>query len=161
MRRIIVAAALLAGCSSQAGTPRQSPGPPSTPGPTATTAVAGTAPPATTPSTSTAPPRHVTVVAVHDGLLTADGRTLYANVLDSASDVRCAGGCAAQWPPLLAPVATGTGVGRSDLGTVARPGGGTQVTFDGHPVYRFSGDATPGQTRGDGASGIWHAIRVR
>jgi predicted lipoprotein with Yx(FWY)xxD motif len=50
----------------------------------------------------------------------------------------------AEWPAYTTtatPVA-GTGVNKSMLGEVARPGIGEQVTYDGHPLYLF--DSIPG-----------------
>ena len=46
------------------------------------------------------------------------------------------------WPPVPA---TGTlpaagGAKASDLGTITRPGGTKQATYDGHPLYYFVGD---------------------
>jgi hypothetical protein len=34
----------------------------------------------------------------------------------------------------------------------------TQVTFDGHPLYYFSGDAKPGDVKGQGTMGIWFVV---
>ena len=56
----------------------------------------------------------------------------------------------AEWPAITtkgAPVA-GTGVSQKLLGTVTRKGIGTQVTYDGHPLYLF--DSGPGQITGEG-----------
>jgi Secreted repeat of unknown function len=36
------------------------------------------------------------------------------------------------------------------LGTSARSDGKTQVTYNGHPVYRFEGDQKAGDTNGEG-----------
>jgi predicted lipoprotein with Yx(FWY)xxD motif len=59
-------------------------------------------------------------------------------------------------------VATGTPSGSAGLGggvsVTTRADGSLQVTFDGHPLYHFSGDQQPGDTRGDGLNGIWHAV---
>jgi hypothetical protein len=35
-----------------------------------------------------------------------------------------------------------------------------QVAFDGHPLYRFSGDQKVGDTSGDGFAGIWHVVHI-
>jgi len=32
---------------------------------------------------------------------------------------------------------------------------GSQVTYNGHPLYTYSGDTAPGQVNGDGFGGIW------
>ena len=39
--------------------------------------------------------------------------------------------------------------------------GKAQVTYNGHPLYRFSGDQKPGDTNGQGVSafgGLWYAV---
>ena len=62
----------------------------------------------------------------------------------------CSAACATYWPPLLArgkPTA-GRGVKASLLGTIRRAGGTTQVTYAGHPLYRYLPDTKPGQTNG-------------
>jgi predicted lipoprotein with Yx(FWY)xxD motif len=82
----------------------------------------------------------------------AQGRTLYLFAKDTAIRSRCTGTCAVYWPPLLTgPGAVAVkGVQRSLIGTIKRPDGTRQVTFAGHPLYRFSGDAGRGQTNGEG-----------
>jgi predicted lipoprotein with Yx(FWY)xxD motif len=47
-------------------------------------------------------------------------------------------------------VARGAGVSAAKLGTVARRGGGREVTYAGHPLYYYAGDSRPGQTAGEG-----------
>ena len=45
------------------------------------------------------------------------------------------------------------------ISTITRPDGRRQVTFDGHPLYRYSADAGAGATNGDGVKdkfGTWH-----
>ena len=49
------------------------------------------------------------------------------------------------------------------LGTIKRPGGGLQATYDGHPLYTYIGDSGPGQANGnelDLNGGFWYDIRV-
>ena len=80
------------------------------------------------------------------------GRTLYRFEKDRRGESACAGGCALEWPPLITrgkPTAAGTAQG-SLLGTTRRSDGSRQVTYDGHPLYRFEGDTQPGQTGGQG-----------
>jgi predicted lipoprotein with Yx(FWY)xxD motif len=75
----------------------------------------------------------------------------------------------AEWPALItkgAPVA-GPGVSKTLLGTVQRPGLGSQVTYAGHPLYLF--DNSPGQVSGVGwfepslppFHGLWYLISAQ
>ena len=40
-----------------------------------------------------------------------------------------------------------------------RADGSWQLTLHGWPVYRFAGDAKPGQWKGEGVGGTWHTIK--
>ena len=78
------------------------------------------------------------------------GRTLYLLMKDKRNHSACSGTCATYWPPLLTtakPVA-GTGVKKSLLGTIRRSNGKKQVTYNGHPLYRYVQDTRPGQITG-------------
>lgn len=93
-------------------------------------------------------------------LIDAEGRTLYLFMNDTPNTSVCTGGCAQTWPPLLV---TGTptgglGVEASKLGTTSRSDGGTQVTYNQHPLYHFSSDAAPGDTKGQGIGGNWFVV---
>ena len=47
------------------------------------------------------------------------------------------------------------------LGVSTRSDGKQQVTYNGHPLYRFAGDQKAGDTNGQGVNafgGIWHAL---
>jgi predicted lipoprotein with Yx(FWY)xxD motif len=80
------------------------------------------------------------------------GRTLYLFEKDKRGRSACYGQCATYWPPLIThgkPVAR-PGVKRSLLGTTRRANGSQQVTYAGHPLYRFALDTKPGQTKGEG-----------
>lgn len=85
------------------------------------------------------------------------GLTLYVHRGDTATSSTCTGGCAAAWPPLA--VAAGgkatAGMGVTGrLGTLKRPDGKTQVTYDGKPLYGWQGDAKPGDVTGQGVGGF-------
>ena len=83
-------------------------------------------------------------------LVDTRGRTLYLFEKDKRGRSSCSGACAAIWPPLIArgkPLARG-GVKPSLLGSVRRANGTKQVTYDGHPLYRYAGDAHAGSTAG-------------
>src|SRR6478736_1771779 len=96
-------------------------------------------------------------------LVDSQGRTLYLFEADKAGRSVCNGACAAYWPPLLTkskPVAKGA-VKSSLLGVTRRANGTTQVTYAGHPLYRFVQDTKPGQTNGQGLNlfgGEWYVL---
>jgi predicted lipoprotein with Yx(FWY)xxD motif len=112
----------------------------------------------------------VSVAGSHQGslglvLVDQSGMTLYRFSPDGTGQPTCTGSCAAAWPPLTVPAGTthvaGTaGVSSSDLGTVLRPGGALQVSYKGMPLYRFSDDAAPGDTKGQGVAGTWFVVPV-
>jgi predicted lipoprotein with Yx(FWY)xxD motif len=52
------------------------------------------------------------------------------------------------------------GVKQSLLGRLTRPNGKMQVTYNGHPLYRYSGDTKAGQTSGQGIDGKWYAVKA-
>jgi predicted lipoprotein with Yx(FWY)xxD motif len=96
-------------------------------------------------------------------LVDGKGRTLYLFEKDKNRRSACYGACATYWPPLLThgkPVAR-AGVKKSLLGTTRRSNGSTQVTYAGHPLYRFALDRKPGDTSGQGLQefgGGWDAV---
>jgi predicted lipoprotein with Yx(FWY)xxD motif len=95
-------------------------------------------------------------------LVDAHGRTLYLFMKDKKNKSECSGACAAGWPPLMAtgkPKA-GKGAEAKLLGTTAR-NHGTQVTYNGHPLYRYVGDTKAGQTNGEGSKAFgaeWYVV---
>jgi predicted lipoprotein with Yx(FWY)xxD motif len=109
-----------------------------------------------------------TVDAVSSGALgtkivvSSTGFTLYHLTSEKKASIACTGGCRKAWPPLLVtgtakPVA-GAGVTASKLGTIKRPDGGVQVTYNGLALYRYVGDTKPGEVNGQGVEGAWYAI---
>jgi predicted lipoprotein with Yx(FWY)xxD motif len=86
-------------------------------------------------------------------LVDGKGRTLYLFDADKGTSSMCDGACASAWPPLTTsgkPTA-GAGVSAAKLGTTKRADGTTEVTYNGHPLYTYSGDQAPGQTTGQGS----------
>ena len=76
------------------------------------------------------------------------GRSLYLFKADKGSTSKCSGACAQAWPPMTSgskPKAA-HGVQASMLGTSKRGDGTSQVTYAGHPLYRYAGDQSPGDT---------------
>lgn len=133
------------------------------------TTSAATNPPATTASGSGA----VTVSAANVpgvGTVLVDGnnRTLYVLVGEKGGKVTCtsSGNCTGIWPPMVLPAGTnqataGSGVQASLLGVVMGPSGDHRVTYNGWPLYTFSGDTAPGQAKGQGVKdvyGLWWVL---
>lgn len=89
-------------------------------------------------------------------LVGPDRRAIYLWEADRGGMSRCSGACAASWPPVIAKSkpSTGAGVKTRDLGLIRRSGGARQVTYAGHPLYYYAGDAAPGQTSGQGSDGF-------
>ena len=95
-------------------------------------------------------------------LTNSKGLTLYWFVPDTATTSKCNGQCAVYWPPVMGPVTAGTGV-TGTLGTITRSNGAVQATYDGHPLYTYVGDKSPGQATGNGlnlSGGVWHEVTV-
>jgi predicted lipoprotein with Yx(FWY)xxD motif len=96
-------------------------------------------------------------------LVDGNGRTLYLFEADKGTVSACDDACASAWPPLTTagqPIA-GSGVSASKLGTAERSDGTTGVTYNGHPLYTFSGDSRPGQATGQGSDGFgaeWYVL---
>ncbi len=94
-------------------------------------------------------------------LVSGSGRTLYHYARDRRNKSNCTGSCASIWPPLLLARNVHAPKGRnvSHLGTIRR-GGRLQVTYNGEPLYLYSGDAKAGETNGQGLLGVWHVVGV-
>ena len=96
-------------------------------------------------------------------LVDARGRTLYLFDKDKHGRSACYGAYAAYWPPLLssAKPRQARGVRAALLGLITRTDGKRQVTYAGHPLYRFIGDKDAGQTTGEGLTDFgaaWDAV---
>ena len=74
----------------------------------------------------------------------------------------CTGACATFWPPLVlkagAKPTAGTGIAKAKLGTVKRPDGRMQVTYNGYALYRYANDKKRGDVKGQGVEHIWFAV---
>ena len=87
-------------------------------------------------------------------LVDSKGRTLYLFLADTGTTSTCSDACAANWPPLQVngTPKVGKGAKASLAGTTQRSDGTSQVTYNGHPLYRFVGDRKAGQTTGQGVN---------
>jgi predicted lipoprotein with Yx(FWY)xxD motif len=93
----------------------------------------------------------------------SNGRTLYHLTAEKRGKIGCTGGCAKAWPPLTikgSKPTAGTGIKQSKLGTIKRPDGSVQVTYNGYALYRYGDDTKKGDAKGEGESGVWFAISL-
>jgi len=94
-------------------------------------------------------------------LANAAGHTIYWFARDHRGSPRsaCTGRCLLVWLPVTGHPVAAKGV-RLDavLGTITRPDGVVQATYDGYPLYTYGDDIAPGQAHGNGAAGAWHVI---
>ncbi len=101
-------------------------------------------------------------------LVNGSGRTIYQVKTPAETNGRlhCMGACTSFWFPVTASSANPGGSGLpGTLGTVRRPGGQTQLTYNGRPLYTFRLDTAPGQAHGNnytdqfsGTSFTWQAV---
>ena len=90
------------------------------------------------------------------------GRTLYAFGHDLKNKSRCSGACAQNWPPAAAPAkpTVAKGIDKSKLKVIKRGDGSRQLSFNGHPLYRFSLDSARGDTNGQNVTAYVNGKRV-
>jgi predicted lipoprotein with Yx(FWY)xxD motif len=151
---VLAAAAVvgLAACGSSSSTP-PSAAPSSTP-------KANSA--ANSSSTVTATGIKLVSISGHKVLTDASGFVLYWYALDTPTASMCNGSCATYWPPVMGTPSLASGVSLTGkLGTIKRSNGQLQATYDGHPLYTFKSDTSPGEDTGNAlnaSGGLWWAM---
>ena len=88
-------------------------------------------------------------------LVNSSGMTLYTPKVPAEvnGDIKCTGSCLSFWFPVTASPASLRSSGLpGKLGTVDRPGGKTQLTYNGRPLYTFRLDMAAGQAHGNNFS---------
>lgn len=94
-------------------------------------------------------------------LTNAKGQTLYWFALDTSTKSNCTGSCATYWPPVMGKAVAAAGMALPHgFGTITRSGG-VQATYDGHPLYTYAADTSPGEVSGNGlnaSGGLWWAM---
>ena len=96
-------------------------------------------------------------------LVGSNGRTLYLFDKDQPNKSACSGACVSAWPvdQTSGTPKAGSGVQASLLGTIKRSDGTTQVTYNHHPLYYYSGDTASGQQNGQGLNAFgafWYVV---
>lgn len=98
-------------------------------------------------------------------LVAANGHTIYQLSKDGRNHDACVtiSGCASVWPPLTVKgtPSAGSGAKSSLLGTINIGHGRRQVTYAGHPLYTYTGDAGPAETDYLGFNagyGTWYGV---
>src|SRR5215469_15921693 len=95
-------------------------------------------------------------------LTNAQGKTLYWFAIDTATMSNCNAGCISFWPPVTGKVTAASGTTlMHGFGTITRSDGSVQATYNGHPLYTYVGDTSPGQITGNGLKihgGLWWAM---
>ena len=91
-------------------------------------------------------------------IVDAQGRTLYRFTAEAQGVPVCTAACVGTWPPATVSAATGL---PKHVATVKRPDGGKlQLTYDGHPLYRYAGDQSKADANGEGVGGQWFVLKA-
>ena len=93
-------------------------------------------------------------------LANAKGQTIYWYSKDMrGGPSTCTGSCLSAWPMVTGTPMAAMGVKfAGKLGSVKDATGVMQATYNGYPLYTYSGDMASGDTSGNGVGGVWHII---
>ncbi len=94
------------------------------------------------------------------------GRPLYVLTSEEGAKIKCVKACLHVWPPLMLPANVGVfshaAAVKGSLGWVKR-GKFRQATYNGFPLYTFSGDTKPHEANGVGlklGAGTWLLVNA-
>jgi predicted lipoprotein with Yx(FWY)xxD motif len=156
---LVAAAFIAAACSPATGSSNPYGAAPPSAAPSAAPVVVPSTPPAATGTAI-----NIGSTKLGKVLVDSNGLTVYVFLADKGNVSSCnSASCVQYWPPVLttgAPQA-GAGVTASLLGTTARADGTTQVTYAGHPLYRFINDKAAGQATGQAVNAFgapWYVV---
>jgi predicted lipoprotein with Yx(FWY)xxD motif len=113
--------------------------------------------------------RHLTGIGT--ALVDRSGMTIYTpkTPAEANGKIKCTGSCLSFWIPVTAssPDPGSSGL-PGKIGTIHRPGGKTQLTYNGKPLYTFRLDTAAGQAHGNnftdsfgGTSFTWEVVVSR
>ncbi len=95
-------------------------------------------------------------------LTTASGMAIYWFAIDTPTKSNCSATCLSYWPPVTGAPSLASGVTLpGKLGTITGTNGQTQATYDGHPLYTYVSDTSPGQITGNNknlSGGLWYVM---
>ncbi|MEX1124379.1 MAG: hypothetical protein WEE53_01815 [Acidimicrobiia bacterium] len=91
-------------------------------------------------------------------LVDPDGMTVYVFLNDTDGESTCYDSCAATWPAVPGDTTIGSDLDSAIFGTTTRTDGTEQLTVGGQPLYRYSPDANPGDTGGQGIGEVWFVV---
>ena len=84
------------------------------------------------------------------------GLTVYYFTADTSTKVACTAACVSNWPPLLATAGTPTSApALPGTLTVLNGVNGSQVLYNGHPLYTYYKDGDTADAYGQGIGGKW------
>jgi predicted lipoprotein with Yx(FWY)xxD motif len=122
----------------------------------------------TAPVGGTGPDETVLAVSMNDTFSLFSGASfpVYTLSTDHGRTSACSALCALSWPPVLTSgkPELPPDIDKHDLGTITRPDGSRQVTYNGQPIYLYVGDAYipgipgiggPASINGAGATTPW------
>jgi len=98
--------------------------------------------------------------ALGDVLVGERGLTLYGFTNDVEATSACYGTCADAWPPVIvsADWIVAPGLDSGIFNATVRDDGQLQLVAGKWPLYYFAGDATAGDTNGQGSGDVWFAV---
>ncbi|VVB58640.1 Secreted repeat of uncharacterised function [Candidatus Anstonella stagnisolia] len=95
-------------------------------------------------------------------LTDSNGMALYVRTTDATNKFSCTGSCAMSWPALVVSSGYTTDVSglSGTIGTLARPDGTMQATYNGMLLYTYAYDKAPGQVNGNGLGDVWYVAKT-
>ena len=95
-------------------------------------------------------------------LVDQTGRSLYLYTEDTQNggESACTDDCETNWQPLIVKgtPSAGSGANTGMLGVITRDDGTMQATYNGWPLYYYSGDRVVGARNGQGLENRWYLV---